>query len=76
MDAVARKYKYCVEFQGDRVVDQNDDAAIFQDFGSAPATREASRAADVYGAAPGHVTDAADAEQAYVQADVTGAPAW
>eukprot|EP00974_Lingulodinium_polyedra_P089453 8674879-Lingulodinium_polyedra.AAC.1 len=71
-----RKYKYRVVFQGNRVVDQNYDAAIFQDLGSAPATIEASRAADVYGAAPGHETDVVGAEQAYVQADMIGMPAW
>eukprot|EP00974_Lingulodinium_polyedra_P066244 6410421-Lingulodinium_polyedra.AAC.1 len=32
MDAAARKYKYRVVVQGNRIVDQNDDAAIFQDF--------------------------------------------
>eukprot|EP00974_Lingulodinium_polyedra_P110417 10678474-Lingulodinium_polyedra.AAC.1 len=71
-----RKYKYRVVFQGNRVVDQNYDAAIFQDLGSAPATIEASRAADAYGAAPGHETEVADVEQAYVQADMTGTPTW
>eukprot|EP00974_Lingulodinium_polyedra_P101048 9790483-Lingulodinium_polyedra.AAC.1 len=47
---------------------------MVQDFGSALATPEASRATDAHGAAPGHVTDVADAAQAYVQADMTGAP--
>ena len=69
-----RKYKYRVVFQGNRVVNQHYDAAIFQDLGSSPATIEASRAADAYGCAPGHVIEAADAEQAYVQADMKGTP--
>eukprot|EP00974_Lingulodinium_polyedra_P117996 11165496-Lingulodinium_polyedra.AAC.1 len=71
-----RTYKYRVVFQGNRVVGQNYDAAIFQDLGSSPATLEASRAADAYGAAPGHATDEADSEQAYVQADMPGTPTW
>ena len=68
----ARKFKGRVVFQGSRVVDQFFDAAIFQDQGSAPATLEAARIADFYGCAPGHEADIADAEQAYVQADMKG----
>eukprot|EP00969_Alexandrium_andersonii_P134934 5969506-Alexandrium_andersonii.AAC.1 len=52
-----RKYKYRVVFQGNRVVDQNYDAAIFQDLGSTPATLEASRVADAYGAQPDFSTE-------------------
>ena len=37
---------------------------------------EASRAADYYGCAPGHVLHVADAEQAYVQAPMKGTPTW
>ena len=54
------------------MVDQNYDAAIFQDQGSAPATLEAARICDFYGCSPGHDVDIADAEQAYVQADMRG----
>eukprot|EP00969_Alexandrium_andersonii_P187833 8299871-Alexandrium_andersonii.AAC.1 len=71
-----RKCKYRVVFQGNRVVDQNYDAAIFQDLGSTPATLEASRVADASGAQPGFSTEVADAEQAYVQAELKGAPTW
>eukprot|EP00969_Alexandrium_andersonii_P079096 3488591-Alexandrium_andersonii.AAC.1 len=60
-----RKFKYRVVFQGNRVVDQNYDAAIFQDLGSTPATLEASRVADAYGAQQGHFAEIADADQAY-----------
>eukprot|EP00974_Lingulodinium_polyedra_P062158 6001894-Lingulodinium_polyedra.AAC.1 len=42
---VARNYKFRVVFQGNRVVDHNYDAAIFQAFGSAPVVLEASRVA-------------------------------
>ena len=48
-----KKYKGRFVFQGDRVVDQNYDAAMFHDLGSAPATMEASKAADFYGCVPG-----------------------
>ena len=72
MDASFRKYKGRVVFQGNRVINQNDDAAIFEDLGSSPATLEASRAADAFGAAPGHALEVADAEQAYAQAEMMG----
>ena len=49
---------------------------MFQDLGSSPATLDASRAVDAYGAAPGHVIEVADAEQAYVQAEMKGTPTW
>ena len=58
------------------MVDQNYDAAIFQDLGSQPATMEASKAADFYGCVPGHALHVADAEQAYVQAPMKGTPTW
>ena len=50
--------------------------AIFQYLGSSPATHDASRAADAYGAAADHVIEVADAEQAYVQAELKGTPTW
>jgi len=71
-----RKFKGRVVFQGNRVIDQNYDAAIFQDLGSSPATMEASKLADFYGCAPDNVVQIADAEQAYIQADMTGTPTW
>jgi len=74
--SAARKYKGRVVFQGNRVVNQNWETAIFQDLGSAPATMEAGRAADCYGCMPGHVITVADAEQAYVQAELKGNPTW
>ena len=63
-------------FQGNRVVNQYYDAAIFQDLGSAPATLEAAKVADFYGCADGYDVDIADAEQAYVQAEMKGTPTW
>ena len=76
LDLQFRKYKGRVVFQGNRVVNQNYDAAIFQDLGSSPATLEAARAGDAYGAAPGHVIEVADAEQAYIQAEMVGTETW
>ena len=49
---------------------------MFQDLGSAQATMEASKVADFYGRALGNVIKTADAEQAYVQAPMTGVPTW
>ena len=42
-----RKYKYRVVFQGNRVVNQDWEAATFEDLGSSPATLESSRACDM-----------------------------
>ena len=72
----SRKFKGRVVFQGNRVVNQNWEAAVFQDLGNAPATMEASRSADCYGCAPGHTVQMADGEQAYVQADLGGNESW
>ena len=63
-------------FQGNRVVNQNYDAAVFQDLGSSPATMEASKITDFYGCTEGNTVQIADAEQAYVQADTTGTPTY
>ena len=71
-DDPARKYKARVVFQGNQVRNQDWDIALFQDLGSNPATMEASRAADCYGAAPRHEVEVADAEQAYIQAELRG----
>ena len=74
--SAARIYKGRVVFQGNRVVNQNWETAIFQDLGSAPATMEAGRAADFYGCLPDHSITVADAEQAYIQAELKGNPTW
>ena len=63
-------------FQGNKVINQNYESAIFQDLGSAPATMEASKTADFYGCQQGHTIEVADAEQAYVQADMKGLPTY
>ena len=71
-----RKFKGRVVFQGNRVTNQNWEAAIYQDLGSCPATLEASKAADFYGLAPGFAIEIADAVQAYIQAELSGTPCW
>ena len=71
-----RKFKYRVVFAGDRVVDENWEAAIFQDLGSSPAGMEASKATDAYGCLPGNNIMQADAVQAYVQARLEGKETW
>ena len=43
-----RKYKYRVVFQGNRVITQNWEAALFQDMGSSPASMEAGKYAVSY----------------------------
>jgi len=54
----------------------NYEAAMFQDLGSAPASMEASKNVDCYGCFPGHFIEQADAEQAYIQAELTGTETW
>ena len=71
-----RKYKYRVVFQGNRVVNQSWEAAIFQDLGSSPASMESGKAVDAYGCFQGHSCQQADAEQAYVQAELRGNKTW
>jgi hypothetical protein len=65
-----------VVFQGNQVYDQNHNYAIFQDLGSSPATLQAAKAVDFFGCLPNHVVEIADAEQAYIQADMKGDPTW
>ena len=71
-----RKYKYRVVFQGNNVITQNWEAALFQNLGSNPATMEAGKAADCVGCMDGNDCEQADAEQAYVQADLKGVETW
>ena len=71
-----RKYKYRVVFQGNRVINQNWEVALFQDLGSSPAAMEAGKAVDCYGSFEGHECMQEDAEQAYVQAELKGPKTW
>jgi hypothetical protein len=72
----SRKMKYRVVFQGNNVVTQNWEAALFQDLGSSPASMEAGKAVDAYGCFAGNGVEQADAEQAYVQAKLEGVETW
>ena len=50
---------------------------MFQDLGSSPSTMEAGKAADIVGCMKGNNVQQADAEQAYVQADLNSpVPTW
>ena len=71
-----RKFTGRVVFQGNQVYDKNYDYAIFQDLGSSPANLQAAKAVDCFGCLPGHAIEIADAEQAYIQADMKGDPTW
>jgi len=71
-----RKYKGRVVFQGNNVKDENWQAALFNEMSSAPASMEASKACDAFGLLPGHATQQCDAEQAYIQSKLEGAPTW
>ena len=71
-----RKYKGRVVFQGNTVLDQNFDFAMFQELASQPASMQASKMCDAYGCLPGHTHEQADATQAYTQADLKGIPTY
>ena len=67
-DDKGRKLKGRVVFLGDRVKDQYGAAAVFEELASSPAGMEASKFVDCYGLIDDHITQQADAEQAYTQA--------
>jgi hypothetical protein len=71
-----RKYKGRVVFLGNRVSNQDFEAATFADMGNAPANLESGRLADCYGACPGNASANADGVQAYLQARKRGDPCW
>ena len=71
-----RKFKYRVVFGGNQVITQNWEQAQFLDQGSSPASQEVGKPCDAYGCYPGHLCQMSDAEQAYVQAELTGPPTW
>ena len=71
-----RKFKGRTVFQGNNVRDENSDVALFNELGSSPATMEAGKAVDAYGAQPGFTTEQADGEQAYTQALMKGVETW
>ena len=72
-----KKYKCRVVFQGSNVKDESNQYALFNDLSSCPATMEAAKAADVYGLLEDHDVEQADAEQAYIQANLgSTTPTW
>ena len=72
-----RKFKGRVVFQGNNVKDENWNVAMFQDLSSSPATMSAAKFADAIGLLAGNAVEIADAEQAYIQAELaTEVPTW
>ena len=75
-DDKRKKFKYRVVYQGNNVIDENWDHAIFQHLGSSPASMEAGKMVDAFGLLPGHDLQQADACQAYIQAELEGEETW
>ena len=71
-----RKFKGRTVFQGNDVKDENSEAALFAELGSSPATMEAGKVVDAYGAQPGYKTEQADGKQAYTQSLMRGTKTW
>ena len=71
-----RRYKGRSVFQGNKVLDENSDHALFAEMSSSPASMEAGKILDVFGSQPGFSIQQADARQAYTQALFTGVETW
>ena len=71
-----RKYKGRSVFQGNKVLDENADHALFAEMSSSPASMEAGKILGVFGSQPGYVIQQADAKQAYTQALFQGVATW
>ena len=71
-----RKFKGRTVFQGNNVRDENADVALFSELGSSPATMEAGKSIDAYGAQPGFTVQQNDGVQAYTQALMRGTETW
>ena len=71
-----RKFKGGTVFQGNNVRDENSDVALFAELSSSPATMEAGKVVDAFGAQPGHCTEQADGKQAYTQSLMEGTETW
>eukprot|EP00439_Symbiodinium_sp_Y106_P066744 s3183_g10.t3 len=71
-----RKYKGRSVFQGNKVLDENADHALFAEMSSRPASMEAGKTLGVFGSQPGYVIQQADAKQAYTQALFQGVATW
>ena len=70
------KYKGRSVFQGNKVLDENADHALFAEMSSSPASMEAGKILDAFGSQPGYVIQQADAKQAYTQALFQGVATW
>ena len=65
-----KKYKYRVVFGGNNILDQTWEQAVFQSLGSSPATMSAGKFLDYYICVNGNSGEQADAEHAYIQAEL------
>ena len=63
-----RKCKGRYVYQGNQVIDEYHEAALFNELGCSPATLGGSKAVDAFGRLPGHLIEQADASAAYTQA--------
>ena len=75
-DDPRRKFKARGVCLGNQMTDQSNEAAVFSDLGSSPASFQASRWADFYGSLKGNSCQTADAIQAYLQALLLGRKCW
>ena len=71
-----RKFKGRAVFEGNRVRNENSEAAIFSQLSSCPASIEAGKFGDLYACQPGNDGEQADAESAYTQAYLGGTKTW
>ena len=70
MSPELHRYKGRIVFRGDSTNDQHGASAVFQELGSSPTSVQDVNCNLAYGAVPGNATTAADAQRAYVQADL------
>ena len=71
-----RKFKCRVVFGGHNVIDQSWESAVSQNLGSSPSTMATGKFVDYYSCLEGNEGQQADAEQAYVQAELKGTETW
>jgi hypothetical protein len=71
------KYKVRIVHRGDNVKDQDGQMAVFQELSASPSAIHTINSNMAYGCLAGHKTTMADAEQAYLQADLNSKhPNW
>ena len=73
-DSKNSKFKGRAVFEGHFVRDENFDHALFNEMGSSPASMAAGKAVGAWGLQPGYDLQQADAESAYTQTELKGAP--